>query len=62
METIKQKKSHETPEFEVIRQNEANSKFFVASVAMGAEAASGVTPTMTQAYNVVDNAAESQGW
>lgn len=49
------KKNHETPEFRVIRQNEANAKFFVASVGEGFSGqASTSSPLSSMSYGIND--------
>lgn len=52
------RKNHEAPEFQVIKQNEANAKFFVASESFYGSEVLGLTPSSTTNY-VKNN---SNGW
>lgn len=47
-------KQHETPEFQVIRQNEANAKFFVASFS-GEENPVDSTPAHVNSYTILNS-------
>ena len=47
------KQQHEMPEFQVIRQNEANAKFFVASFS-GEKNSVGSEPLHLNSYDVND--------
>jgi len=54
-------KRHTAPEFRVIRQNEANAKFFVASEFTNAPVSSG-TPSTSAAASLTVNTSAQTTW